>query len=273
MSCGSIQCRTCGCVDHSPGQHACTVGSDQYRCIRRILDSRGNPQKVGLRDLRHRLVLRNVQLAGQKIHRVLNAPAVGVGQRSKAHDPDAKGADLEGQISGEILDSAKCRANRGRAQDMRPSRATGHKNDRSGVLLNHMARGGAGSDKARLYHRRSGTMNSSIGNSTAFFPFPYSLARGPAASRTISILPVCFTTPSMYWLTAAASRISVTAACAPPPLAVICFATASTVDLVRPDMKTSAPSAANSLATAEPIEPPAPKTTAYFPFSIGVLFM
>ena len=35
----------------------------------------------------------------------------------------------------------------------------------------------------------SGTMNSSIGKSTAFFPFPYSLARGPAASRVMSILP------------------------------------------------------------------------------------
>src|SRR5882672_11719266 len=45
-------------------------------------------------------------------------------------------------------------------------------------------------------------------------------------------------------------------------------ATASTFDRVRPARKTSAPSAANSLATAAPIEPPAPNITARFPCSI-----
>src|ERR1700687_2790039 len=43
---------------------------------------------------------------------------------------------------------------------------------------------------------------------------------------------------------------------------MICLATASKLVLVRPAKKTSAPSAANSLATAAPMEPAAPKTTA-----------
>lgn len=60
------------------------------------------------------------------------------------------------------------------------------------------------------------------------------------------------------------------AECARPLMATISFATASTLDLLRPDRKTSAPSAANSLATGEPIEPPAPNTTARLPFMIGV---
>src|SRR5215469_681122 len=38
----------------------------------------------------------------------------------------------------------------------------------------------------------SGTMNSSTGKSTAFLPFPYSLARGPVTSRMMSILPLLF---------------------------------------------------------------------------------
>ena|SRR5712671_5584284 len=45
------------------------------------------------------------------------------------------------------------------------------------------------------------------------------------------------------------------------------------LERVRPARKTSAPSAANSFATAEPIEPPAPKTTALFPCSIGKLLL
>ena len=66
----------------------------------------------------------------------------------------------------------------------------------------------------------SAVMNSSIGNSTAFFVFPYSLARGPVASTTISILLVCFTMLSMQALTAASSRASITAMCASRPVAV-----------------------------------------------------
>src|SRR5215469_16686686 len=41
----------------------------------------------------------------------------------------------------------------------------------------------------------------------------------------------------------------------------------------RPERKTSAPSAANSLATAAPTEPPAPKTRARFPRKSCELFI
>src|SRR5262245_46429021 len=44
---------------------------------------------------------------------------------------------------------------------------------------------------------------------------------------------------------------------------MIFFATISIVETVRPAKNTSAPSAASSVATAEPIEPPAPNTTAH----------
>src|SRR5215813_9966530 len=64
-----------------------------------------------------------------------------------------------------------------------------------------------------------------------------------------------------------------TAACARPPARVTCAATASTFDLFRPDKKTSAPSDANSFATAAPIEPPAPNTIARFPCKNGELFI
>src|SRR5262249_32889010 len=50
---------------------------------------------------------------------------------------------------------------------------------------------------------------------------------------------------------------------ASPPLAAICLATASKLAFVRPAKKTRTPSAANSFATAAPMEPPAPKTTAF----------
>src|SRR5215472_96778 len=119
----------------------------------------------------------------------------------------------------------------------------------------------------------SGTINSSIARSTAFFPFPYSFTRGPTALNTMSMLPVCFMMQSMYSLTAASSRALITAACTRPPAAVICFVTSSTLGLVRPARKTSAPSAANSFATAAPIEPPAPNTTACFSCRIGELLM
>src|SRR5216683_2303965 len=116
-------------------------------------------------------------------------------------------------------------------------------------------------------------MNSSTGKSTAFLPLPYSVARGPTALKTMSMRPACLTMPSTYALTAASSRASTTCVCARPPDFLICSATASTLDLLRPDRNTSAPSAANSLATAAPTEPPAPNTTAYFPFRREELVM
>ena len=104
-------------------------------------------------NLRHRLVLRDVQPAGQKVHRVLNGPAVGVSYRSQADDPDTEGADLEGQIFCQILDRAKRCTNRGGAWHVSAGRAARHENNHAAVLLDHVARGGAGSDKARPYHR------------------------------------------------------------------------------------------------------------------------
>src|SRR5262245_12183111 len=89
----------------------------------------------------------------------------------------------------------------------------------------------------------------------------------------MSIVPASFTMLLKYWLTAASSSVSTTAACARPPFAVICVATPSTLDFVRPDKKTSAPAAANSLATAAPMVPAAPKTTACFPSRTGLLFI
>src|SRR5215471_7937255 len=57
-------------------------------------------------------------------------------------------------------------------------------------------------------------------------------------------------------------------ACARAPALAIRAARSSTLAFVRPARNTSAPCAANSVATAEPIEPPAPKITARFPFKI-----
>jgi hypothetical protein len=75
----------------------------------------------------------------------------------------------------------------------------------------------------------SGTMNSLIGNRMAFFPFVLSGQRASGVENDIDFAS-CFTMPSMYWLTAAAS---VNCSCVrKPPSAVIPFATASTLDLV-----------------------------------------
>ena len=116
-------------VYNRPGYHARTVGRDQDRCIRRILDGRWNLKKVGLRDLRNRLVLCDVQLARQKVNRVADGPAVDIGHCSDANHPDTERTDLEGEICGEILDCAKCRANRSRPGYVRAGRAASDQDD------------------------------------------------------------------------------------------------------------------------------------------------
>jgi hypothetical protein len=116
---------------------------------------------------------------------------------SDANDPDTKGAGLEGEVGGEIFNCAKCGADCSRSGHVGPSWATADENDDAGALLDHMAGGSAGGDKRDLTIVANGTMNWSIGKSTASLPFPYSLVSGPAASRIMSTLPVCFTMPSM----------------------------------------------------------------------------
>jgi DNA-binding transcriptional MerR regulator len=86
--------------------------------------------------------------------------------------------------------------------------------------------------------------------------------RNSLASTTMSTLPVWFMTVSRYWLTAASSRTWTAEVCATPPLLLIYSAIAFRLESVRPARNTRAPSAANSLATAAPIEPPARNTTA-----------
>src|SRR5262249_3723541 len=115
--------------------------------------------------------------------------------------------------------------------------------------------------------------NSSTLSCVAGLPPPYSVSRGPIRLKTISMLPAWLAIPSMYVSTAAASSASITAACDVPPSAVICIATSSTLDPDRPETKTSAPSPANSLATTEPNDPPAPNRTACLPFNICALFI
>src|SRR6266436_1529657 len=81
------------------------------------------------------------------------------------------------------------------------------------MLFDHVACGRARSDELRLQDRCQWHHKFSIARSTAFFPFPYSFARGPTALNTMSMLPACFTMPSMYSSTVASSSASITAAC------------------------------------------------------------
>src|SRR5215469_6835965 len=134
----------------------CAGGGVQDSCIRRVPDGGRNLQKAGLRDLRDRLVLRDVQLASQKVHGVLDRPAVDIGHCSNANHPNAERTDLEGEICGEILDGAKCRTYRGHSRNMCPGRAASDQDDHTGVLLDHMARRGAAGDKAGPHHRCEG---------------------------------------------------------------------------------------------------------------------
>ena len=106
----------------------------EHGCVRGVLDCRRNLQETGLGDLRLGLILCDAQLDCEKLHRVLNRPAVNVGQRSNANDPDAKRADLEGEVGREILNRAKCGTNRGRSGHVWPSWATRHENDNAGAL-------------------------------------------------------------------------------------------------------------------------------------------
>src|SRR5215831_13215966 len=132
-----IKSRSCRRIDHGSRQHARALRRNQYGCVRGVLDCRWDSEKVGLRDLSHCLVFGDVQLAGQKTHRVLNGPAIGVGQRSKAYGPDTKVADLERKIRDEILHCAKRCADSGSARHMRPGWAARHKNDYARMLLYH----------------------------------------------------------------------------------------------------------------------------------------
>src|SRR6516162_543981 len=116
-------------------------------------------------------------------------------------------------------------------------------------------------------------MNSATGKSTAGLPLPYSAMRGPVALNSMSIPPACLTIRSRYSSTALSSRASMTAWLARPPSSLICRVTASRVLSVRPARKTSAPSAANFRATAAPIEPAAPNTTARLSFKTGESFI
>src|SRR6516165_1836558 len=116
-------------------------------------------------------------------------------------------------------------------------------------------------------------MNSATGKSTAGLPLPYSAMRGPVALNSMSIPPACLTIRSRYSSTALSSRASMTAWLARPPSSLICRVTASRVLSVRPARKPSAPSAPNFRATAAPIEPPAPNTTARLSFKTGESFI
>src|ERR1700751_4579653 len=104
----SVQNSSCGCVHHRSGQHARPVGSDEHCRVRKVLNSRSNFQKAGLRNPRYRLIFCDRQLTGQKLHSVLNGATVGVGQRSKADHPDTERANLERQIFSETFDRTKC---------------------------------------------------------------------------------------------------------------------------------------------------------------------
>ena len=75
----SVQSSSGSRVHHRSRQHSPTIRRDEHGRIRRILDSCRRLEKAGLRDVRNRLLLCDVQLACQKIHRVLNRTTVGVG--------------------------------------------------------------------------------------------------------------------------------------------------------------------------------------------------
>src|SRR6516162_4139931 len=62
-----------------------------------------------------------------------------------------KGLISKGEILREIPDCSECHADRRRAWNVCPSRATRHENDHSGALLDHRARRGAGGDNARRF--------------------------------------------------------------------------------------------------------------------------
>src|SRR5262249_28951148 len=100
------------------------------------------------------LFLGDVHSASDEVHGVLNGPAVDVGNGSKADHPDARRADLESQIHGEVFDRAECGADGGRTWHVWPSRASGHANDHAGFLVDHVARCGTGRDEVRSYDRR-----------------------------------------------------------------------------------------------------------------------
>src|SRR5262249_23841963 len=137
-----------------PSQHARTVGSDQDRCIRRILDGRRNLQKVGLRDLRNRLVPCDVQLARQKVHRawmdLLSTLATVRMQTTLTSNGLTSKARFAARFSIPPNAAPICNCSR----HVRAGRAASDQDDHAGVLLDHMARRGAGGDKARSYNRR-----------------------------------------------------------------------------------------------------------------------
>src|SRR5262245_32972810 len=90
----------------------------------------------------------------------------------------------------------------------------------------------------------------------------------PMALKETSMRPALSTTDSRCSSTARSSRASTSAAPAAPPAATMSLATPSTGAAERPVRKTVAPSAAKARATAPPIAPPAPYTTATLSFSI-----
>src|SRR5918994_6670385 len=116
----------------------------------------------------------------------------------------------------------------------------------------------------------TGSMNFATGRSMVLVALPYSVGCGPMALNTMSTRPAVATTWSRWRLTASSSRASNSTAAAVGPSAEIASATACTRDFVRPERNRCAPCAANSLATAAPTYPPAPKITALLPSSRGL---
>src|SRR5215470_3902588 len=102
-------------------------------------------------------------------------------------------------------------------------------------------------------------MNRSAGRPAAGVGVAYSPARGPVALNSMSMRPASCATGRRYASTAGSSRASMTPGRARPPAAAICLAAALRPSSPRPAKNTSAPSAANALATAGPIGPPAPQ--------------
>jgi len=262
-----------GRVHHRRGHHARAVGSEKGRGSGGFGDARRNLQEIEAREPGDHLVFREAQPAAEGLHCLLDRSAVDVRGGAQADDPDARGAHFDREVLGQRFDRAERRADGGCSLDMAARRAAGQEQDDAGLLRRHAARRGARGDELRLYDRHEGRHEFVDRQLDGVLAVAILVRRGTdgvendvdAAGLLRDGLDVGVNGGAVGSFDL--RRVRATAVRRKRLAAVSTFA------FVHPARKTSAPSAANSPATAAPIDPPAPNTMARLSFRRDELIM
>src|SRR5438067_2149107 len=142
-----------GGVHDGASHHSRAIRNEKNRGLRGVRSFAWSLQKVQARHPRDHLVLSNVHLARQNVHRLLNHAAICVRGCAKRYHPDTCGTKFKRQVFRKRFNRPECRANCRRAFNMTTRGTARDKKDHVGALLHHLARGSARGDELRLNER------------------------------------------------------------------------------------------------------------------------